>query len=207
MQQEANWYKPAPGEPYRPLIAMPSKLRQADPWLNFCDGLYFTAFDPPHALVTEAALLPPTSAGDPKPVPVPSPTQDPGTKANFADKVSTLKPAILPTIDEPQATLRLSSAFINGKLSPNPQSNNPAASDTSLPDSKASLGYSKQGRHSIQGDDPNQTSVAKHGSDPDQSSDLNQGSNSDPGEASNQSTDTEQGSKTNSNPEDGANQG
>ena len=29
---EADWYKPAPGEPYRPLIALPDKVRSLDPW-------------------------------------------------------------------------------------------------------------------------------------------------------------------------------
>ena len=29
---EADWYKPAPGEPYRPFIALPDKVRSLDPW-------------------------------------------------------------------------------------------------------------------------------------------------------------------------------
>ena len=135
IRQEANWYKPAPGEPYRPLIAMPSKIRQAHPWLNFCGDAIFTAYDPPHALGTEAALIPPSSAGDPKLASLPSPTQDPGTRATVVGKGSTtLRPAIVPTVDEPTATPNPSPSSNKFNLTPDPQSNDPSASETSPDD-------------------------------------------------------------------------
>ena len=81
--QEANWYKPEAGQPYRPLIAMPSQLKQKIPWLSVCQGL-FTAFDPPHALTTVTALVPgPTSASHAKAqplTPAPSATRDTGAR-------------------------------------------------------------------------------------------------------------------------------
>ena len=48
---EADWCKPAPGEPYRPLLAFPSKLRSLDPWWEDCtDTYWFTGLDPPKVL-------------------------------------------------------------------------------------------------------------------------------------------------------------
>ena len=63
--QEANWYKPQPGEPYRPLIAMPSQLIQKIPGFSYCGGTLFTAFDPPSALKVAPALAPPLLPDDP----------------------------------------------------------------------------------------------------------------------------------------------
>ena len=98
--QEANWYKPEPGEPYRPLIAMPSQLKQKIPWFSFCEDI-FTAYDPPRALRSAAALTPTiTSDSDPqtqKPVAAPSPTVDPGAKVTAASKLSTSVPMAAPT--------------------------------------------------------------------------------------------------------------
>ncbi len=89
--QEANWYKPEPGEPYRPLIAMPSQLKQEIPWFSFCEDV-FTAYDPPRALRSAVALAPViTPASDPhtqKLVPAPSQTVDLGAKITAVSKVS-----------------------------------------------------------------------------------------------------------------------
>ena len=97
--QESNWYKPEPGEPYRPLIAMPSQLRQQIPWFSFCEDI-FTAYDPPRALRSAAALAPTiTSDSDPqtqKPVAAPSHTVDPGPRITAASKLSTSVPMAAP---------------------------------------------------------------------------------------------------------------
>ena len=55
---EQNWYKPEPGEPYRPLIAIPEKVRAINPWFSSCTDLWFDAVDPPSALAPEGGLLP-----------------------------------------------------------------------------------------------------------------------------------------------------
>lgn len=159
---------------------MPSKLRQAEPWLNFCGAGLFTAYDPPHALVTEAALLPPSSAGDPKPAPAPSPTQDPDARATIAGKGSTttLRPAIVPTVDQPKATPKLPPNPSNKDLTPEHTSSDPAASDTLPLGAKASPEHANQGSDTQQGSDPTKGNDSEQSSDPDQGSDPDRGSKS-----------------------------
>ena len=72
-----DWYKPAPGEPYRPLIALPEKVRDLDPWWNACtDAFYFTGLDPPRALQKAAAMITPASpAANHDPTITPDPAQ------------------------------------------------------------------------------------------------------------------------------------
>lgn len=61
---EADWYKPAPGEPYRPLIAMPSALRSLQPqWQNCHDPDFFTGLDPPRALIATGFMNDPAQHG------------------------------------------------------------------------------------------------------------------------------------------------
>lgn len=64
--QEENWYKPEEGEPYRPFIALPQKLRDVL-WFSNADDEFFTAYDPPHTLLPAHAMVPTTTAdvGDP----------------------------------------------------------------------------------------------------------------------------------------------
>ncbi len=169
--QEANWYKPESGEPYRPLIAMPSKIKQLGGWLRYCDAGFFTAYDPPHALVTEAALLPPTAAGDPKPAPAPSPTQDPPAGATVAGKGSTLQPAIVPTVDQPKATKSPVPISNDGTTSSDTQSIDPAAQDTSPSESTPSSGQYNQGG------DPDHSSISRQGSGSKVDSDPKKGGN------------------------------
>ena len=79
--QEENWYKPQPGEPYRPLIALPRQIKEIDPWCQNCTDLFSTAFDPPHTLVPATAMVPePTTSQliDPPMMPTPSPALDVG---------------------------------------------------------------------------------------------------------------------------------
>lgn len=185
--QEANWYKPELGEPYRPLVAWPSKLRQMGGELEFCVGDFFTAYDPPYALKTEAALLPPVSAGDPNSAQVPSPTQDPGAGATVASIESTLKPAIVPTVDQPKATIT-STPIPDDKIpSPKLPSSGPATHDPSPSKSTHDPGNPKPGSSSDDDSDPNHSSNSNHGSDHDQDgnaeheSDPNQGNGLDQG--------------------------
>lgn len=68
-----DWYKPALGEPYRPLIALPEKVRDLDPWWSACtDAYYFTGLDPPRTLQKVVAMVTPAS-----PVAYPDPTITP----------------------------------------------------------------------------------------------------------------------------------
>ena len=100
-----NFYKPAPGEPYRPLIAIPSQVRSMVPWFQYCTDLWFTGFDPPKTLVPAVAMVPPVTSSDPVPPSVTahaSATQDPGAKKTAAgrDPITFLPPhqhAPLPT--------------------------------------------------------------------------------------------------------------
>ena len=67
-----DWYKPAPGEPYRPLIALPDKVRGLDPWWSACtDAYYFTGLDPPRTLQRAAAMVTPAASPDPTITPDP----------------------------------------------------------------------------------------------------------------------------------------
>ena len=72
-----DWYKPAPGEPYRPLIALPEKVRDLDPWWIACtEAYYFTGLDPPRTLQRGAAMATPMSpAANQDPTITPSPVQ------------------------------------------------------------------------------------------------------------------------------------
>ena len=72
-----DWYKPAPGEPYRPLIALPEKVRDLDPWWSACtDAFYFTGLDPPRTLQKATAMVTPVApAANPDPTVTPDPAQ------------------------------------------------------------------------------------------------------------------------------------
>ena len=158
---------------------MPSKIRQAEPWLNSCRGDFFIAYDPPHALVPRAALLPQSSASDPRPTLVPSPTQDPSPRATVAGKGSTsLRPAIIPTVDQPKATPNLPPNTNPKKLTPESHSNDPAASNTLPSGAKASPKNANQGSDSKHGSDPTKSSDSEDSSGTDQGGDPNQGSKS-----------------------------
>ena len=81
--QEENWYKPQPGEPYRPLVALPKQLQKLNTFFERCSDLFFTGFDPPKTLVPAAALSPATTTDQPEAptsAPKPSPTLDTGAK-------------------------------------------------------------------------------------------------------------------------------
>ena len=94
-----DWYKPAPGEPYRPLIALPEKVRDLDPWWSACtDAFYFTGLDPPRTLQKATAMVTPVApAANHDPAITPDPAQpvpalpvqtDAGQPAKAADDPS-----------------------------------------------------------------------------------------------------------------------
>lgn len=49
---------PAPGEPYRPLLALPKKVMEMDPAYTSVSDAFFTAYDPPKTLVVAAVMVP-----------------------------------------------------------------------------------------------------------------------------------------------------
>lgn len=103
--QEENWYKPQPGEPYRPLIAMPKQIRELRAYYSRCTDNFFTGFDPPRTLAPAAALAPTTTTGDPEvftTVPKPSPTPDAGAKKTANSEPPMITPADRPVVGEPQ---------------------------------------------------------------------------------------------------------
>lgn len=76
----SQWYKPEPGEPYRPLIIFPSKLLDIDPLWKVCTQGPFTGYDPPRTLDPATAMVPkvtPPSDRNPNPRPAtPAATQE-----------------------------------------------------------------------------------------------------------------------------------
>ena len=68
VKQADQWYKPEPGEPYRPIIAFPSKVLEVDPLWNTCSPWFFTGLDPPTMLHPATAMVPlatPAADADP----------------------------------------------------------------------------------------------------------------------------------------------
>ena len=72
---------PQPGQPYRPLIALPSQAASVNPALINCGGVSFKAWDPPRSLVPASAMVAAITTKGPlatPSIPLPSPTLDPG---------------------------------------------------------------------------------------------------------------------------------
>ena len=84
-----QWYKPAPGEPYRPLLAFPSKLTGLDPLWKNCNQGYFTGYDPPRTLDHAAAMAP-------KVTPPSTPNPDPAAAKPAATQENLPKKTITP---------------------------------------------------------------------------------------------------------------
>ena len=103
--QEANWYTPEPGQPYRPLLALPSQLQAWNPAFKNCKDLFFQGYDPPRALVPAAAMVQAVTQADPRPSPIPprpSATPDPGPKET--DPASIPTPASVHKPKAPQSS-------------------------------------------------------------------------------------------------------
>lgn len=112
---------PEPGEPYRPLIAMPDQIRKVNAFFGRCSNAFFTGFDPPKTLLPANAMVPIITAADPNAAtsiaPMPSATQDPGASKTAGDERT--KPAAGATLaaQDPKETA-------NSVL--DPQQNEPA---------------------------------------------------------------------------------
>lgn len=182
-----------PGEPYRPLIAMPSQIRQMSPWFSFCTG-YFTAYDPPTALKAATAYGPgPTPADDRKPQPLPpepSITPRPGARKTAPGAGSIPLPTEVPIKKSPKAKVT--------PVDPEQNSDSQQSSDPkqgSWPNTGNSPQQGRdpnQGSNSIQGPGSRQSSGSKQASNDNQASDPNQSSNSEKGSSNNQNGDPNQ---------------
>ena len=84
----SQWYKPEPGEPYRPLIIFPSKLLDIDPLWNVCTPGYFTGYDPPRTLDPATAMVPKVTPPS-NPSPDPSPATPAATQENLPKRTTT----------------------------------------------------------------------------------------------------------------------
>ncbi len=72
---------PAPGEPYRPLLALPKKFMEIDPAYSLVSDAFFTAYDPPKTLAVATAMAPDVTtvqATASPMVPTPGPVVDMG---------------------------------------------------------------------------------------------------------------------------------
>ena len=156
------------------------KLMQEYPFFSSftsCIAGFFAGIDPPHALVTEASLLPPLPPSDPRPAPVPSPTQDPGPGETPADQSPTLMPVGVPTVQQPEPTSMLTPRPNHGEPNPEPHFDHPAPYDVLPPDSTSRLRYPNQGNQPTQGNDPKQDSNPNQtGRDPTQVADSSKSS-------------------------------
>ncbi|KAG7009612.1 hypothetical protein G7Y79_00002g007270 [Physcia stellaris] len=98
-QKETNWYKPAPGEPYIPRLAFPSRLKTIDPlWASCEPGLFFTAYDPPRTLVPVSAVSPDTTVAHP------GSTSSPYPDGNDPIANPTAAPESTPELSQPKQT-------------------------------------------------------------------------------------------------------
>ena len=102
------------------------KLREIDPRLSSCQADFFTAFDPPRALIPVSALLPAEPAGEPKPAPVPSPTDGSGARETIAGQDAAPKPPSVPTVDQPKETIDAAPILTNESPTTQHHSDDPA---------------------------------------------------------------------------------
>lgn len=141
---------------------MPSKIKEVFTWGSFCDEGFFTAFDPPSALISVTAIAPPVPPRDPK-APVSSITLDPPARPTFDTKASTPVPAGIPKVYQPKATINATPARTNKETpSTRPQANDPATPE-SLPSQESVVqpNVDPKGGYS-----PQQISDPNHGRDP-----------------------------------------
>lgn len=137
--QEENWYKPQPGEPYRPLIAMPKQILQMNPFFELCTDNFFTGYDPPKTLNRAIALSPTTTTGDYENLtipPKPSPTPDAGARKTPTGEIPKVTNAIDPAMlqfkdegsnpeNEPSRPIQLKNSPTPSALDPKETSGNP----------------------------------------------------------------------------------
>lgn len=155
---------------------MPSKIKEVFTWGSFCDEGFFTAYDPPSALISVTALAPPVPPRDSK-APVSSITLDPPARPTIDTKASTPVPAGIPKVDQPKATINATPARTNKQTSSTrPQANDPATQESlPTPESLPSPESVVQPNGDPKGGDSQQISEPKQDNDPTQVSDPNHG--------------------------------
>lgn len=156
---------------------MPSKMKEVFTWAPFCNDVFFTAYDPPSALISITALAPPAPPRDPK-APVSSITLDPPARPTIDTKAPTPVPAGIPKVDQPKATINATPARTNKETpSTRPQANDPATQESlPAPESQPSQKSVVQPNGDPKGgDSPQKISEPKHDNDPTQVSDPNHG--------------------------------
>ncbi|KAL6714998.1 hypothetical protein ACLMJK_007258 [Lecanora helva] len=133
---EENWYNPAPGNPYRPVIALPDKVKEIDPSWRSCSASFFTCLDPPRTLNPSTAMVPDPTSSHPAALPdlpKPSPTPNPGPKKTDVDgeAIPTPKPDPKATGESGQPSREPDNqgqfTYAPAQLDPQQQGNNPAA--------------------------------------------------------------------------------
>ena len=93
-----QWYKPEPGEPYRPRIVFPSKLLDMDPLWKVCTPGLFTGYDPPRTLDQATAMVPKVTPPS-HPTPDPRPATPAATQGNLPKRTTTLADPIKTSSD------------------------------------------------------------------------------------------------------------
>lgn len=146
---------------------MPSKIKEVFSWAPYCDGGFFTAYDPPSALTSVTAVAPPVPPNDPE-VPVSSVTLDPPAQSTIRSETSTPKPASIPKVDQPKATIAGTPIPTHKETS----STKPQANDRTTQESSPSQAQLVQPNGDPKGgDSPQQNTDPKHDKDTKQTSD------------------------------------
>ncbi|KAG8530880.1 uncharacterized protein KY384_004237 [Bacidia gigantensis] len=122
-----QWYKPEPGQPYRPIIAFPPKLTEIDPAFKGCTARLFTGYDPPRALASETAMADDQSKAESNPPPPPAPNAKVTANLNMVqDPQTTETPATEKQLDN-QPQTQSKKIVVPSDASPvQPATNSPA---------------------------------------------------------------------------------
>lgn len=113
---------PQPGQPYRPLIALPDQAALVNPMLINCGGASFKAWDPPRSLMPAPAMVAATTTETPPATPsiaLPSSTLDPGpeetaTKSDRTSIIPSVKKAAQ-IMETPQTAIATESSMDHTK--------------------------------------------------------------------------------------------
>lgn len=84
---------------------MPDQIQNLNPFFSRCTHAFFTGFDPPKTLEPARAMVPTTTAADPKAAitetPMPSATQDPGARKTASPAETGAAAAAVPSFGDP----------------------------------------------------------------------------------------------------------
>ena len=177
---------PQPGVPYRPIVAVPQKINKLNPFFAICEDIFFTALDPPRALVAATNLVPKltTTHSQASTTPaIPSRTRDLGPKETgstshtpSAPKPAQTGPGSNVEDEDPgnKNDPSIGSGSGSGKDADPPSNNFPSAADSDPP----------QGSGSEPGSESSPNGDVKQGSDPSSSDpnipDVDPGPDADP---------------------------